>query len=268
MEFASTTGVRSLFHYCIFHGDRFADVIERNRVYMSDTANFNDPWDCRPCFDFSQLGDPNYADRVIDWFYHAARKQTPHYSEEFHRARAVELRRNPDALRAAVIQASDMSAEIIKRYRVFCLTTHPTNILMWSHYAKNHSGICIEFSCHNFVFSGAFKVEYAQVYPPYHVFDGADERVLLPLVTKSSTWSYEDEYRLIAQERSAAFSESLLTDGNYLALPAGSIRSIILGCSTPPGVEHEIATILAGLGQNIALRRLVRVANRYDLVFA
>jgi hypothetical protein len=267
MEFASTTGVSSLFHYCTFQADRFADLVGRNRVYMSDTANFNDPWDCRPCFDFSQLGDPEYADRVIAWFYQAARKQTPHYPDEFHRARAEELQQNPDALRAAVIQASDMSAEIIKRYRVFCLTTHPTNILMWSHYASNHSGICIEFSCRNFVFSGAFKVEYARTYPPFHLFDGSDERVLMPLVTKSSAWSYEDEYRLIAQERSAAIGESLFTDCNYLALPGGAIQSVILGCSTPIAVENEISSILASLGQGVAVRRLVRVANRYDLVF-
>ena len=139
MEFASTTGVSTLFHYCPYVPERFADLIARNRIYLSDTKNFNDPWDCRPCFDTSRLDDPAYADKVVNYFYRAARNQTPHIPEEWHKARAVSLRADMAALRAAMVQASDMEAEIAKRYRVFCLTTHPKNILMWSHYAENHT---------------------------------------------------------------------------------------------------------------------------------
>jgi hypothetical protein len=58
MEYASTKRVTALFHYCAFHPDRFEDLIANNRFYLSNTANFNDPWDCRPCFDTSQVGDP------------------------------------------------------------------------------------------------------------------------------------------------------------------------------------------------------------------
>jgi len=268
MEFASTIGVTSLFHYCRFDVTYFEDLLANDRIYMSDTANFNDPWDCRPCFDSSRIGDPDYADRLVERFYQSARRQTPHIPEAFHRARAAELRASEDALRAAIDKMSDMELEIVKRYRVFCLTTKPTNILMWSHYAENHKGVCIEFSCDNFVFSGAYKVEYADRYPIYDFTDDTDDRILLPLISKSQSWAYEDEYRLIAQERSVALAYSLMTDNNYLALPKGSIRSVILGCSAPDDIKAAVADIVARYKSGVVTRSLRRVPNVYELAFS
>jgi len=268
MEFASTVGISRLFHYCPYVKERFSDLVQKNRIYLSDTRNFNDPWDCRPCFDMSQLNDPAYADKVVDYFYRAARKQYPSTPEEYHKLRALEVRADPEKLRAALIQASDMGDEISKRYRVFCLTTHPKNILMWSHYARNHSGICIEFSCSNLVFSGAFKVQYGQNYPTFDLTDASDERVLLPLVSKSSAWAYEDEYRLLAQERLHAVSKSLITDRNYLALPIGAVQSVILGCLCPLEIEQEIRDVLNKQSPDIVVRRLTRLPNKYDFDFA
>jgi hypothetical protein len=268
MEFASTRGVTALYHYCAFHSDRFEDLIANNRIYLSNTANFNDPWDCRPCFDNSQIDDPAYADRLVAYLYNAARKQTPHISEEVHRLRAVQLRASRDAMIAAIAQMSDMEAEIKKRYRVFCLTTQPDNILMWSHYASNHQGICIELSCVNDVFSGAFKVRYMEKYPAFDITDNSLDRILLPLVTKSDAWAYEDEYRLIAQERKEALAPSLLTDNNYLALPKDAIRSVILGCLTPNDTKQRVEEVLSRNSSSIAVRQLQRVPNLYELALA
>ena len=268
MEFASTKAVTALFHYCAFHPDRFEDLIANNRIYLSNTANFNDPWDCRPYFDTSRVSDPAYADRLVEYFYNAARKQTPHISEEVHRTKAAQFRASEDAMRAAIAQMSDMDAEIKKRYRVFCLTTKPSNILMWSHYANNHQGICIEFSSENDVFSGAFKVQYSEKYPLLDLTDDSVDRILRPLLTKSDAWAYEDEYRLIAQESKEALAPSLLTDDNYLKLPKGAIRSVILGCMTPQSTKQAIADTLARHGSGVSVKQLRRVPDVYELRFA
>jgi hypothetical protein len=267
MDFASTMGVKSLFHYCAFHPDRFEDLVARNRIYMSDTANFNDPWDCRPCFDSSRIDEPAYADQLVGWFYRAARRRTPHLADAVHQARAAELRSNRTLIETVVAQMSDMEGEIIKRFRVACLTTQPTNILMWSHYATNHRGICLELSCDNAVVSGAFKVQYLSKYPRLDLADESDERILLPLITKSDVWAYEDEYRLIAQERSAAFAASLLTNNNYLTLPAGAIKAVILGCLASAETLGQVTEIVGRHGNSIAVRRLRRIPNVFDLAF-
>ena len=268
MEFASTMGVTSLFHYCAFYPDRFEDMIAHKRIYLSNTTNFNDPWDCRPWYDSSQIDDPEYADRLVNHLYQAARKRTPHISEEEHKQKAAQLRASREALIATMDQMSSIAVEIKKRYRVFCLTTKPSNILMWSHYATNHQGICIEFSCENLVFSGAFKVQYAERYPAFDFMDDSEERVLQPLVWKSDAWAYEDEYRLIAQEFSEGLAPSLFTFNNYLTLPMAAIRAIILGCLAPESTREAIATILARHGSSVPIKHLRRVPNVYELAFS
>lgn len=35
--------------------------------------------------------------------------------------------------------------KIQKEIGVYCLTTVPDSILMWSHYANNHKGVCLEY---------------------------------------------------------------------------------------------------------------------------
>jgi hypothetical protein len=245
-------------------------VIRQNRIFLADTKGFNDPWDCRPCFDMSKLDDPSYADKLVQYLFRSARRQSPQYSEEFHKQRAAEIRADPLKLRAALIQASDMGDEISKRYRVFCLTTHVKNILMWSHYSQNHTGVCFEFSCDNSVFSGAFRVQYSQDYPIFDLTDGADDRVLRPLVTKSSAWTYEDEFRLIAQERAHAIpgTQTLFTDSSFLTLPIGAIKSVILGCLCPAEVELAVRALVQQYAPHIAIQRVVRVADRFNFAIA
>ena len=156
--------------------------------------------------------------------------------------------------------------EIQKRYCVYCLTTKPADTLMWSHYARNHTGICLEFHCRNDVFSSALQVAYCEGYPLLDLTDDSDETVLLPLITKAKVWTYEDEYRLIAQEKSQAFgAASLITNGNLLALPDGALLSVVVGCVAPESTIDAIRSIVQQSGQKVAVRRMVRAQNRYEL---
>ena len=43
---------------------------------------------------------------------------------------------------------------------VTCFTEDCTNLLMWSHYAENHTGFCLEFDASNEFFSNVRKVDY------------------------------------------------------------------------------------------------------------
>jgi hypothetical protein len=46
---------------------------------------------------------------------------------------------------------------------------------MWSHYAENHKGICLEFRCDNAVISSALQVEYRDAYPLIDLADNNPE---------------------------------------------------------------------------------------------
>jgi hypothetical protein len=137
---------------------------------------------------------------------------------------------------------------------------------MWSHYAENHTGICLEFCCDNEVFSSAMKVLYSETYPLLDLADNDTQTVLLPLLAKAKDWSYEDEYRLIAQEESAALNrKSLITINNFLTLPDCVLTSIIVGCVAPRSTREAIIEIVQSSGRPIELREARRVSNHYSL---
>ena len=112
---------------------------------------------------------------------------------------------------------------IDRRYRIYCVSTKPDSELMWAHYATQHKGICLEFTSRSDLFFQALKVTYLRYYPVFDMADDDDNMPLMELLTKSRAWKYEDEYRLIAQERDQApgAEAPLITDRSLLELPAG-----------------------------------------------
>ncbi len=73
---------------------------------------------------------------------------------------------------------------------------------MWSHYADNHKGFCIEYDVSNFPFKEFENINYRE---DYHYItnlkfftkrEAADKADRIPSFQKSSYWSYEKEVRL------------------------------------------------------------------------
>jgi hypothetical protein len=159
-----------------------------------------------------------------------------------------------------------LDSDIQRRYRVYCLATEPANTLMWSHYAEKHTGICLEYRCDDGVFSTALKVVYCETYPRLDLADDNPDTLLLPLLTKAEDWSYEDEYRLIAQEESEALNHrSLITKNNRLKLPDGALTSIIVGCLAPLSTGEAVVEIVKSSGHPIELQEARRASNHYSL---
>lgn len=78
---------------------------------------------------------------------------------------------------------------------------------------------------------------------------------MLPLLAKAKDWSYEGEYRLIAQEESAALNrDRLITKNNLLGLPDDVLTSIIVGCAAPRSTREAVAEIVKRSGHRIELQ--------------
>ncbi len=58
IRFAGPAGLTSLYHYEDFQLDRLADILRNHRIYCSNPADFNDPWDCKPYFNPALHDDP------------------------------------------------------------------------------------------------------------------------------------------------------------------------------------------------------------------
>lgn len=116
----------------------------------------------------------------------------------------------------------DFSSSFRNLVRVGCFTTNPNSVVMWSHYANQHKGICIEFSRSSMlsnaeVFKLLHPVRYTerlfdlvQVFSPLiseieldEIFSpgtpefNADCYPILAACHKSIEWKYEDEWRLV-----------------------------------------------------------------------
>jgi hypothetical protein len=103
------------------------------------------------------------------------------------------------------------------------------NLPMWSHYADNHRGICLEFSTRNEVMCSPQPVEYVSTFPLIGAYSTDPYENLRLLLVKADVWKYEKEYRLIAQERGESTpDDTLMTDINFLQLSQSALMSMSL----------------------------------------
>jgi hypothetical protein len=76
----------------------------------------------------------------------------------------------------------------------------PLNILMWSHYASNHRGLCLQFDVASDPGLFTLPVEYSEEYPIVNWVTDFNKGVGDTLLRKHSGWSYERESRIILLE--------------------------------------------------------------------
>lgn len=89
----------------------------------------------------------------------------------------------------------------LDKYRVFRLAGNCESILLWSHYADAHTGICLGFSADNQEFGDAIEVIYAKDLPTLGFFKRGNEANLIAMaLTKSDEWKYEHKFRMVSQE--------------------------------------------------------------------
>lgn len=113
------------------------------------------------------------------------------------------------------------------------LTDTNSNILMWSHYACNNSGICTEYNFNNTT-SEFLSLIYPVIYidEPIEVTELIGNEtdiklaILISAICKYRDWKYENEWRIIFN---IPFSGLKNKSNDILEIKAPSISSIYLG---------------------------------------
>lgn len=185
------------FKYCPINDYTLSNLRQR-KLWASSPLIFNDPFEFR-------LQKPPNPDGI-----ESIRKANPHL---FHLS-------DNDLCEMSV----DAYEEHLGKWGVVCFSkAGPDNILMWSHYADQHAGICLRFEGGNlFAPAGSLiEVKYEQDYPrltfdPVWHVDGLAKVIL----TKNSCWSYEQEARLIR------------VDGPQLINYPAPLKEVIFGVRT------------------------------------
>jgi hypothetical protein len=262
-------GLDRLYHYQSFNLDHLREVIADGVIHFSKPSDFNDPWDCRPWFDFECIADPKILEQHVQWYIEVTRKHRPDISADVVQKNANEYRRNPDALAAKIREFSQGLASAVEaQYRVYCLSPKCDSELMWSHYAAKHQAVCLEFAVRNELFCTALPVQYAETYPRFSMtgFSGPEEHIA-PLLTKSAAWSYEQEFRLISDEKGDP-RHTIVTTGGKKSIPPRSLTAVILGCLAPKSTKQAIVDMVAASPHQPLIKTAVRMQNKYRLMIS
>jgi len=135
--------------------------------------------------------------------------------------------------------------DYVNDFGVLCLSEVNDDILMWSHYADSHQGICIGFraSPTDYYFRRALPVNYADEYPNITLFDDNDKRMEATLLTKSNHWKYEKEWRIVEHQEGAGIHP----------YPEEMLACVILGLNFPQECREEIINMLASKHRKVEI---------------
>lgn len=206
---------------------------------------FNDPFDCRPAFNFMAS-----KRQIKDDFGRLQKKFEPQVNRQTRRSEVRQLFKDPNRdPRRLEVQNSiqgNYDAEMNK-VGVLCVSEVNDDILMWSHYADSHRGICIEFDGHNKFMVHAQAVTYAKERASIRQFIRADPQIMLEkaMLTKAQHWSYEKEWRLIQYEKGHG----------VVAFRPENLTGIIFGAQASPKMIERIQVLLTTRPQPVALYR-------------
>lgn len=175
--------------------ERIEDVIFRSKLWLSSPKDFNDPFDCEVKITTGiENTDINTIRNRLDQLY---RNQRPELGGVKRRAAVAQL------MNQKANKWNSFTEKLVRKTRdtlgITCFSSNPRNLLMWSHYAKNHTGICFQFEVIKdfFRLSTTLTVNYGTTFPVYDFFANSDKEIINSVLHKYQDWSYEDEKRIV-----------------------------------------------------------------------
>lgn len=237
-----------------------------DEIYFSPPSEFNDPFDTGIPILYRSSGAS--SERILEHMLKSNLEvNDPPWDEERIRSRHLELIGQTKDLQVA--QTEDLAAimELSQRTGVFSLTEKESNILMWSHYAANHTGFCIGYRTsplYSFLRTQADVILPRIVYSPdCPLVNPYDPNISLdwyyaPFTHKFLDWDYESEWRLI------------LHDGakRIIPIPENTIESVTLGLRISKENEAVLIEKIRARKLRPNVFRIIRKFSSFELAFA
>ena len=112
-------------------------------LWFSKPGNFNDPFDCDINFNIKGVNE-----KSIKALFDIAREwnlDKKAFDEQYLNEGQINEKFKQDAIDRAIQATNKVKKENWMHIGVACFSEANDNILMWSHYANNHEGFCLEF---------------------------------------------------------------------------------------------------------------------------
>ncbi len=247
------------------------NLIINGDMFFSKPETFNDPFDSKETFDHSAT-----LTEVANYY-----RNIGHLPED-------KIQYLIHQIQNGVITLASLSPEndpsFTSPLRIYCFSKEPNNILLWSHYSMEHTGICLGFRVLHQFNSIGIKVQKGGVIPidlgddgtflplvpieykldrpkPYNIFRGGNHEDLAKFfITKSIVWEYEKEYRI------PLWVSKMNT--NPISIEKGELKEIIFGIRTEKKLIKEIVTEIlnnTSFGKDIKYKKCIPSRLRYEI---
>jgi hypothetical protein len=263
-------------------------ILESSAVLYRSPIQFNDPFDVQSGLHF-EFDVDSLPDKILDEIERlVSMEQKPDIPDAdlgksvlhmwemikargfFPRERARSLLRPVLATlsnAAVVFQQQYQRAwwtEFLPRLRVFSVSEVRDNLLMWSHYSKEHTGVVFEFRVmpeQDNPLCAARPVQYRAVPPPFFTerewldeFFGLRDLPATDLYfryayVKSDVWAYEKEWRvwdLLPQVEDKLYSS--------YPLRQDEVAAVYFGCRIAPDIKAQILRLMSAHPNAVAFQ--------------
>jgi hypothetical protein len=257
--------------------ERLAHVLEEVRdgyVFLSKPADFNDPYDSALSISWEHALKQAMEQILPEYGY------DPKSVELFEEKEKELARQAFESMIGGLLSFSygpSTSPDLFSLFReklgVSSIATNPNSVVMWSHYAKQHTGICLEYSGadiqssekllefpHPVRYTRDFLDVFRLFWPPeidmYEVrFD------ILPILAachKSEGWEYEGEWRLVSPD---------VSSGRKFSVESCGIKPsrVILGAKIDPPNRAAIMELAQRISVPVVNARLAK--DRFEIEF-
>lgn len=157
-----------------------------------------------------------------------------------------------------------------KRNKSCCFSEKNNSLVMWSHYAKEHQGVCIEYDFGSLPYNDCRRLKLFPIIYQDELFDATpyiqqlsySDKInsylsLLACIYKAKEWEYEAEWRLIYDE------PMKLGEETSVSMPVPS--KIILGAKVKENDPSTIKIKRISEEQNIPIAQMELAENRIAL---
>ena len=230
------------------------DLIVSGSLFLASPSQLNDPFECSPWLTFG-TSDHHSIQRMATTILRR-RPQTP-FATALDEATAVVRTPGWRAKAEAELRVSVVAA-LRSDVGIGCFSEIPSSILMWSHYAEGHSGLCLEFEASDDtpLFGTAQKVGYSEEYPCVDYFETANDlQVDLIFLTKAKEWHYEKEWRIVDHDNGPGLCR----------YPSELLTRVIFGLNTRPERRDAVKDWIAKRSAPVILAEAIRNAKSFDL---
>lgn len=238
--------------------DQCFDNVKNNKMWYSAPVHFNDVFDCDIAID-----EKSCSNNFIEYF--SKSKPVRKGSREW-----IDIK---SKIHSSFKDIFNVFENFKSTTGVTCLSESYNSLLMWSHYASNHQGICVKYRLGDIVDELKFlpvPVIYSKERASIDKIDlGNDsyfeqlacKSIVESVTSKSLEWQYEKEWRIVRDEGACGDRWDSAKKGALLDMIRPT--AIYLGCMATQATETKIKEYCKS--QKINLYKMEKDPNEYKL---